>query len=63
MTSNTWEYLTGSASVNSASNYSYPYPGGVNRHRMVIDSTDRYLYLFGGSGFNDTANGIQHELY
>lgn len=33
-------------------NYTYPHPGSLSFHSMNIDSTGKYLYLFGGYGFS-----------
>lgn len=58
---NTWEHLSGSMIPDPNPDYisSSPYPGGMNDHTMVIDSTDSYLYIFGGESFNISRNGIE----
>lgn len=33
-----------------SADYTLPYPSPKNHHGMVIDSQDRYLYIFGGDG-------------
>lgn len=39
-------------------NYTEPYPGGIYGHSMVIDHIDRYLYVFGGYGYDNSYSGI-----
>ncbi len=58
--SSTWEYITGNQTKNTPSSYISPsvYPGGVYAHTMVLDSTDSYLYVFGGYGYDDISDGI-----
>lgn len=53
---NTWEHLSGSQSVGTKSNYTVPFPGGVQGHTLVIDSTDSNVHVFGGQGYDDTGN-------
>lgn len=48
--SNIWEYVDGSQSKDTVANYTLSYPGGLEGQVMVLDSTDRYIYLFGGEG-------------
>lgn len=45
-----WHHLTGSQTTETYTNYTAPHPGGLNNLNSVLDSTDRYLYLFGGNG-------------
>lgn len=49
-----WEHLSGSQRVNTRANYTEPYPGGVCKHAMEIDSIDSTLYVFGGSGYSSS---------
>lgn len=53
-----WHHLSGNQTINTPSDYTQPFPGGVNNLRMVIDSIDHYLYVFGGNGYDDSASGI-----
>lgn len=49
--SNNWEYINGrNQSAQTVSNYTVPFPGSMYHHTMVLDSADRYLYIFGGLG-------------
>lgn len=56
LTSTVWEHIDGSQKPNMLAEFngSYPYPGGVSAHSMVLDSTRNRLFLFGGEGFDDT---------
>lgn len=53
---NTWTFLTGSKKANDVSNYVEPYPGGLIDYAMCVYAGG--IYIFGGSGFNDTIFGI-----
>lgn len=44
-----WSFLTGNQTVYTAPDYTIPYSGGIFGHRMVIDTTDTYIYIFGGN--------------
>lgn len=57
--SNTWSYITGNRTGNLPSDYDAAYPGGVYHQTMVIDHKDRYLYVFGGRGYNESVLGIE----
>lgn len=48
LSNNTWEYMNGSQTVNSLSDYSVPFPGGVGGHSMVLDKANSIFYIFGG---------------
>lgn len=48
LTGNIWEYISGNQSITTMVDFIYPYPGGLSYHTMSIDSTNRYLYIFGG---------------
>lgn len=54
----TWEVIYGNQTVQMRSDYNVPYPGGVYRHGMVLDHADRFIYCFGGRGFDHTLEGI-----
>lgn len=54
LATNTWIFITGGQSVDEISNYVFPYPGGLDKHAMVIDSSGDHLYIFGGRGFGGT---------
>lgn len=47
-----WELLSGKASYVSA-DYSIPHPGQITRYGMVLDNANRYIYLFGGGGYDN----------
>lgn len=49
-----WEYLSGNMSGGTLPDYNVPYPGGQSYHNMVMDSTNRYIYIFGGYGYDDS---------
>lgn len=53
-----WHHM----SVNQSKNIPLddgPYPGGINGHTLIINTIERYLYLFGGFGINNVGtNGI-----
>lgn len=51
---NVWRYLTGSQYRNSLTDFIVPYPGGLHRATMVIDSKG-YLYVFGGWGYGNSS--------
>lgn len=53
-----WEHVSGRRHPNTRSNYTFPYPGGIGDHSMVIDSADDYLYIFGGQGYDNSSKGI-----
>ena len=54
----TWEHVSGNQTRNTNSSYisSSQYPGSVSGHTMVLDSTDSYLYVFGGYGYDDSGS-------
>lgn len=56
---NTWEYITGNLTSQILPDYTsaYPYPGGLTGQTAVIDSTDRYIYLFGGWSYCSSPYG------
>lgn len=45
------------------SDYTIPTPGGLYIHSMVMDSTDMYLYVFGGAGFAFINYGIFYVVF
>lgn len=49
----TWEHVFGNLTANAKADYDVPYLGGMRGHSMVIESTGRYLYVFGGFGLNN----------
>lgn len=53
-----WVLLSGNRTADSCADYGVPYPGGVIAFVMALDSADRYLYVFGGQGFDEVENGI-----
>lgn len=55
-----WYHIKGNKTVNMLSNYIMPYafPGGIHEHPMILDSADRYLYVFGGWGYDGYASGF-----
>lgn len=55
LVNNEWEWLYGNKRVGVYLNYTHP--GGVMYHSGVIDSTDRYIYVFGGNGFVNGSEG------
>lgn len=60
---NIWEYLSGSQDINTLASYNPPRsPGGVHQHAMVIDSSDEFLYLFGGYGHDNNEDGTLFVL-
>lgn len=57
-----WCYITGNQSIDVLSDYTYPYPGSVAHHTMVLDSTNSYLYVFGGDGYDNSSSGTCYLL-
>lgn len=53
-----WSFLSGSQATDTSSDYTTPIIGGLYEHAMVIDNTDRYLYVYGGYGLDDRMAGI-----
>lgn len=63
ISSYTWEHLCGNQSRNVYADYTVPYPGSISSYDMVIDGIDRYLYVFGGKGNDESKTGIDLLLY
>lgn len=58
LTLNTWTRLYGHLFQNIKSKYNYgPRPGSVVFHSMTIDHADRFIYFFGGIGYDDDTLG------
>lgn len=50
ISANIWEYVCGNRTIFMEASYgANPYPGGLIAHMMVLDNTNQYLYLFGGT--------------
>lgn len=54
LTSDTWEYLSGSQKINTPINDHSP--GGLTDHAMVFDSSDSSFIVFAGQGYVDSNN-------
>lgn len=55
---NTWKHILGNQTEDVLSDYNTPYHGSVVQHTLVLDSTDSYFYILGGSEPNGTINSI-----
>lgn len=53
ISTNTWEHLFGNQRIETLSNYSVPYPGGLSRH--VMRAVNDKLYVYGGNGYGDAS--------
>lgn len=58
LVNNTWEHLNGNQTIDVLPDYTIPKPGSTYDQAMVIDSTDSYLFVFGGWGSDGSTNGI-----
>lgn len=59
----TWSHMFGDKIGYSHADYTVPYPGSSYKPTMAIDSTDIYIYVFGGYGFTDNSRGFRILVY
>lgn len=59
----TWTFLFGSLYTDTEANYTVPYPSSLYYASMVMDSTDRHLYVFGGYGIKNGGLGTLKLLF
>lgn len=57
-----WSFLSGNESIGTNSDYTMPYPGGIFDHTMVIDSSNTFVYVFGGSGVGGSTCTIYYYI-
>lgn len=58
ISSGTFEFLSGSQSIDTVASYGAALPGGMFEHGLVLDSTESYIYLFGGKGYNPSKGTV-----
>lgn len=60
----TWDHLWGNLSLNVLADYILPYPGGMNRHAMVLNGNSSSFIVFGGLGYaGSDALGLSAYVY